>query len=97
MVLAADVHTTQLVFNTQSGTAMKMWEPGYPDLGFPSGWDLHQALKRFHRGDLFGMGGRWLALLGGLSLIWLSVSGVVMYVQLWQRRKKGGRYPPLWK
>lgn len=97
IVLAADAPTTQMVFNAHTGAAMKMWEPGYPDLRFPSGWELHQGLKRFHRGDLFGMGGRWLALLGGLSLIYLSVSGVVMYVQLWQRRRKNGREDLLWK
>ncbi|WP_206240515.1 PepSY-associated TM helix domain-containing protein [Novosphingobium terrae] len=97
VVIAADAETTQHVYNANTGAAMKMWEPGYPDLSFPSGWELHQALKRFHRGDMFGLTGRWLVLLSGLSLLYLSVSGVVMYLQLWQRRRKNGRSELFWK
>lgn len=96
-VVAADANTSQNVFNAQTGKRMTMWEPGYPDLSFPTGWQLHQELKQFHRGDLFGMGGRWLALLGGLSLCYLSISGCVMYLQLYRRRRQSGRKRWIWK
>lgn len=97
VVVAADADTTQHVYNARTGEVMKMWERGYPDLSFPSGWEWHQKLKQFHRGDLFGMTGRWLALLGGLSLVYLSVSGMVMWFQIWQRRRRAGRPQLFWK
>ncbi len=96
VVVGADAQTTQHVYNARSGAVMQMWEPGYPDLNFPSGWELHQALKRFHRGDMFGLTGRWLVLLGGFSLIYLSLSGAIMYVQLLRRRRKSGRSELIW-
>jgi hypothetical protein len=97
VIVAADSTSSQLVWNTRTGAVMKMWEPGYPDLSFPTGWELHQKLKQFHRGDLFGLTGRWLILLGGLSLVYLSVSGAFMWVQMYRRRRRNGRNELLWK
>lgn len=96
VVLAADAETTQHVFNTATGAAMSMHEKGYPDLGFPSGWEWHQRLKRLHRGDMFGLSGRWLDLLGAIGAIYLMLSGGVMYTQAWARRAKGGRREWIW-
>ncbi len=97
VVIAADAATSQLVFNAATGSRMAMWEKGYPDLGFPSGWEWHQKLKQIHRGDIFGMPGRWLDTFGGLALLYLSLSGAVMYLQLWSRRRKAGRAAWLWR
>jgi uncharacterized iron-regulated membrane protein len=97
VVVAADADSSQRVFNTTTGAAMKMWEPGYPDLSFPTGWDLHQKLKQFHRGDLFGMPGRWLILLAGLALCYLSISGSIMWLQMHRKRREGGRSGLFWK
>ena len=96
-VVAGDAGSTQRIFNARTGAAMKMWAPGYPDLSFPSGWELHQKLKQLHRGDLFGMPGRWLATLGGMSIVYLSLSGIVMYLRLWRRRRGAGRSGLFWK
>ncbi|HUO23801.1 MAG TPA: PepSY-associated TM helix domain-containing protein [Caulobacteraceae bacterium] len=96
VVVAADRDATQRVFNAKTGQPMSMSEPGYPFLGFPSGWEWHQRLKRLHRGDFFGMPGRWLDTVGALALVYLSVSGVVMYVQLWLRRRRNGRSALIW-
>ncbi|MBC2667399.1 PepSY domain-containing protein [Novosphingobium flavum] len=97
VIVAADKDSSQRVFNARTGAAMKMWEPGYPDLSFPTGWDLHQKLKQFHRGDLFGLGGRWLILFAGLSLVYLSLSGVWMWFQLYRKRRGNGRKELFWK
>jgi uncharacterized iron-regulated membrane protein len=76
---------------------MSMSERGYPTLGFPFGWELHQRMKRLHRGDFFGMPGRWLDSLGGLAMLYLLLSGAVMYGQLLARRAKSGRRELIWK
>jgi uncharacterized iron-regulated membrane protein len=96
VVVAADPATRQFVFNAVSGKPMSMHEAGYPNLNFPSGWDWHQRLKRLHRGDFFGMPGRWLDTLGALALVYLCLSGIVMYVQLWLARRRNGRKALIW-
>ena len=95
VVVAADAHTTQLVFNTRTGARMSMTEKGYPFVGFPFGWELHQRMKQLHRGDYFGMPGRWLDSLAALALLYMLASGAVMYSQLWARRAKSGRKSPI--
>jgi uncharacterized iron-regulated membrane protein len=76
---------------------MTQTEPGYPEIAFPFGWQGHQWLKKIHRGDMFGMPGRWFALIGGVALVYLSVSGIVMYFQMWTRRKQRGRPAFVWR
>ncbi len=88
VIVAGDAETSQFVFNAQTGLPMRMWEKGYPDLTFPAGWELHQKLKRIHRGDIFGLPGRWLDLAGALSLVYLSLSGIVMSFRHWRKHKK---------
>lgn len=96
VVIAADKDTSQRVFNATTGAPMSMQEPGYPDLGFPYGWEWHQRVKQLHRGDFFGMTGRWFVTLGGLALLYLGISGPVMYWQLWRRRAANGRKAAVW-
>lgn len=88
--------TQQLVFNAATGRRASLTEPGYPDTGFPFGWQAHQWAKQVHRGSYFGLSGRWMDLLGGLSMIYLSISGIVMYVELWNRRRRAGRRSLVW-
>lgn len=97
VVVAADADTSQLVFNTHTRARMSMSEKGYPPVGFPSGWEWHQKLKKLHRGDFFGMTGRWLDSLGALALLYMVISGAVMYAQLWARRAQGGHKEIVWK
>ena len=88
--------TQQLVFNAATGRRAGLTEPGYPSTGFPFGWQAHQIAKQVHRGSYFGMTGRWLDLFGGLSIVYLSVSGIVMYGDMWNRRRRAGRKALLW-
>jgi uncharacterized iron-regulated membrane protein len=97
IVVADDRDTSQLVYNTATGAPMGLSEKGYPDLGFPFGWEWNQRLKRIHRGDIFGMGGRWLVTLSALAVVYLSISGIVLYCQAWLRRYRSGRRALLWK
>ena len=87
----------QLVYNAVTGRAMAVTEPGYPDTGFPSGWQGYQWIKAIHSGELFGMPGRLFETIGGLALVYLSVSGIVMYYRLWARRRDSGRTSLFWR
>lgn len=86
----------QLVFDTASGRRLSLTEPGYPPTGFPFGWQAHQWAKSIHRGDFFGLTGRVTSLVAGLAMIYLSISGIVLYWTMWQRRRTGGRGAFFW-
>ena len=88
--------TRQMVFDAVSGRKAGQSEPGYPSTGFMLGWEAHQIGKAIHRGSIIGMPGRWMDLLAGLSIVFLSVSGGVMYLQLWNRRRRAGRPGLVW-
>ena len=88
--------TAQLVFNADTGKPMSITEPGYPATHYHLGWKEHELVKKIHRGDFFGLPGRLMDLFAGLSLIFLSVSGLFMYVDLWRRRKRAGRKAMFW-
>jgi len=87
----------QLVFNAATGARMTETEPGYPRVHFPFGWQAHQWAKSVHRGDIIGMPGRWMDLIAGFALLYLTVSGAVMYWQMWQKRSSSGRHQLVWK
>jgi hypothetical protein len=88
--------TRQLVFNALTGKHAGMTEPSYPYTGFPFGWEEHELVKQIHRGDALGVPGRLMDLFAGLSLVFLSASGLVMYVDLVRRRRRGGRKQLFW-
>lgn len=97
VVVTGGENSRQLVYNAQTGKAMALTEPGYPPVPFPFGWQAHETAKLLHRGDIAGMPGRWLDLLAGFALVYFSLSGLVMYVELWRKRAKGGRRGLFWK
>ena len=86
----------QMVFNAQTGRAVSETEPGYPPVGFPFGWQAHQLAKDVHRGGILGLPGRFMDLLAGLSMLYLSVSGIWIYIDLWKRRRKAGKAALVW-
>ena len=88
--------TEQFVFNAVTGKPMRLTEPGYPEVGFPFGWQAHQWAKQIHRGDFIGLNGRWMGLIAGLAIIYLSISGAVMYYNLWKQRRSSGRHGLIW-
>lgn len=88
--------TQQMVFNAVTGRRVGETEPGYPSTGFMLGWEAHQIGKAIHRGSIIGLTGRWMDLFAGLSIVFLSASGAVMYVELWSRRRRAGRRALVW-
>jgi len=96
IIVSGNQDVRQLVYNAASGRRVSMTEPGYPATGQPFGWQEHQLMKQIHRGDWLGLPGRGMDLIAGLSLVFLSASGIAMYLDLWVRRRRGGRAGLLW-
>ncbi len=88
VIIAGGASTQQFVFNARTGAGVTSSEPGYPYMGFPFGWREHELMKKIHRGDLLGVPGRVMDLLAGLSLVYLSASGLWLY---FGRRKPARR------
>jgi uncharacterized iron-regulated membrane protein len=58
---------------------------------------VHNFLKEVHSGSIIGLPGRVLSLLSGFSLIFLSVTGIVMYFDMKRSRDKLGRHGIFWR
>ncbi|WP_409934975.1 PepSY domain-containing protein [Novosphingobium sp. 9] len=97
IIVTAGPVLRQHVFDTASGREVGLTETYYPDSGFPLGIGVHEWMKHFHSGYLFGLPARLLDMLAGLALVFLSVSGLLMYIDLYRRRRKSGRKSVLWK
>lgn len=93
---SSDEDTHQVVFNAGTGARASMTEASYPYQGFPFGWREHELMKQIHRGDAFGVPGRLMDVFAGLSLVFLSASGIYLYVDLLRRRWRGGRKAFFW-
>lgn len=91
VITGGEKETTQLVFNAQTGQPVSETEPGYPATGFPFGWQAHQWGKAIHRGSIIGLPGRFMDLFAGLSMLFLSISGIVMYVDYWKKKRQSKR------
>ncbi len=96
VIVSGGEEAQQLVFNAVTGKHASETEPGYPVTGFPFGWQAHQWAKMVHRGDMFGLSGRFMDLFAGLSMVYLSISGIAMYWDMWSKRRKAGRPRLFW-
>lgn len=60
--------------------------------------DWHQIVKRMHRGDIIGhFEGRYIDIAAGLSLLYLFLSGLILYIGMLIRRREAGRKGVFWK
>lgn len=56
------------------------------------------TLHHLHSGESFGAVGTAISILSGLALVFFSISGVWLYVQMWRNRKDRGLRPGwFWK
>lgn len=97
VVVTGGEDARQLVFDTANGARVRLTEPGYPPTGLPFGWQAHQWAKSVHRGDFFGVSGQVMSLLSGLSMVYLSISGIVLYMSMWRKRRQSDRKAFFWK
>ena len=96
VVIGGEGEARQLVYDARTGAPMRETESGYPEVGFPFGWQTHQWAKQVHNGSMIGLTGRGISLLSGLALLYLSISGIVMYLNLYRRRARNGRKALFW-
>jgi hypothetical protein len=96
IVIRGGEETRQSVFNLATGKETGLSGSGYPNTGMPLGWNVGQVVKRIHRGDIIGLTGRWMDLFAGLSLLYLTISGAVVYWDLWKKRKQRGQSGLFW-
>jgi len=62
------------------------------------GMSFEGIVKHIHSGEIAGPVGTTLSILSGLALLFFSVSGIWMYVQLWANRKSRSLAPRwFWK
>ena len=55
-------------------------------------------LHHLHSGEEFGPAGTVISILSGFALIFFSLSGLWLYVQMWRNRKERAQHPRwFWK
>ena len=96
VVITGGDDTSQYVFNADSGQPASLSEQGYPEVSFPFGTQVHENIKHLHSGDYFGITARLMNLFAGFCLTFLSISGLVMYFDMWRKRRKAGRNNLIW-
>jgi uncharacterized iron-regulated membrane protein len=96
IVVTGEPEARQLAFNAATGRPASETEAGYPSTDMTYGWQIDQIAKQIHRGDIIGLSGRWMDLLSGLALLYLCVSGAVIYLDLWNKRRAKGRGAFFW-
>ena len=96
VVVTDEKVTRQIVFDTATGRQVGLNEPNYPATGFPLGIGVHEFMKHLHSGFLFGWWARAFDLLAGLALVFLSGSGLWMYVEMYRKRLRSGRRGLFW-
>jgi len=87
VVVGEGNRTKQLAFNAKTGQPMST-DPQAGGPGFPFGWDAHQTGKAVHRGSYFGLWARFFDLLAGLSLLYLSINGISLFIDHRRQRQQ---------
>ena|ERR1700722_5782012 len=57
---------------------------------------LGRLILQLHRGDIFGLPGRWLGLACGIALLTLGLTGLTLYVTIYRQRIRLRRWSPFW-
>jgi uncharacterized iron-regulated membrane protein len=96
VVITGGEQTDQLLFDAGNGQPASLTEPAYPKSNFPFGVQVHENIKHFHSGEMFGISGQLMNLFAGSSLLFLSISGLIVYFDMWSKRKKIGRKGFVW-
>lgn len=69
--------------------------PWYDNVSLRLHW--HELLQDLHRGSIIGISGQVMDILTGLSFVFLSVTGIVMYFQMLKQRRQSGRPRLFWQ
>jgi uncharacterized iron-regulated membrane protein len=86
-----------LAYDMNSGAPVGDWATRGVQAGNGYFADWHQVVKRMHRGDIIGsFSGRYLDIATGFALLYLVVSGSVLYGQMLARRRRAGQTGLFW-
>ena len=97
-VITAGAHPALYTFNPATAAWTNPATAGIPSPSpYVGSLHWHQILKRLHRGDIIGLGGRWVMVISDLCLLFLATSGIVMYFQMLARRRRIGAHGWFWK
>jgi uncharacterized iron-regulated membrane protein len=87
-----------LAFDTLTGKPAQDWATADMQQGNGYFADWHQVLKRMHRGDIIGyFAGRYADVGVGALLLYLVISGIVLYLQMKNRRGSAGKSGLFWR
>jgi uncharacterized iron-regulated membrane protein len=96
LVIFGGIHSGRLALDAVNPPYVVSVSGAVASGGVP--WDSHTLLKRLHRGDFIGrFAGRYMSITAGLCLAFLVISGMVMYWQMWLKRRRAGRADLFWK
>ena len=94
---ASGERDTELRFYAATGRPMTpLVADGNPFGPQPPEFATRERIKSLHKGDAYGLAGQFLGLLTGLALITLTVSGALLYRQLWRARRRAGHRSLVW-
>lgn len=88
--LTFDLQTQALLSNTAANAR----QVAAPLLNNRS--NMHLRIKDWHRGNIVGDWGVAVALLTGIALLTMLVTGVVLYFSVWNLRRRSGRSSFFW-
>lgn len=88
LFVADDSAQTRWAFDPATGASLPY--PGDEPVS------LHQAIKTWHRGNVAGLTGQILALVVAAALAFLTLTGIVLYVQMLRQRQRLGRRAWFW-
>ena len=96
-IIARPPRAVVYLFNPATGDWTNRSDPAITSES-PYGGSMryHSLLQELHTGAVIGLGGRWLIVLAGASLLYLAISGMVMYFQMLGRRRKVGAKAWFW-
>ncbi|MGC3982978.1 MAG: PepSY-associated TM helix domain-containing protein [Steroidobacteraceae bacterium] len=57
---------------------------------------LHDQIKKWHRGNIIGVTGIFIGFFTGIALLLMSISGLILYAQMWSMRRNSGRPALVW-
>lgn len=89
---------SELRFYAETGEPMSpLVADGDPFRPPPDYTRARERIKSFHKGDAFGLPGQLVGILTGSALIVVTLSGLTVYLRLWQARHRVGHPGLFWK
>lgn len=96
--LAPGRETTRFAMQPRGGPALEIdHASGTVKADMNPATPLHVTMIRLHTGSAFGAAGIIAMLVGSFILLFLSISGIVLYWQMWRNRVSRGRREMFWK